>query len=1395
MVRRRRLLPFVMALALAIGAPAAAYADDGSNNNQAPAPEWVYEPQEDASEGISLLSAGTASESAAADVVKVHVTAQDSETGETVPVPNAQVNLYVGADLKQSVTADENGYAEVPLSGLDLVDRMNASVSASAVVTQGKGINGNSRDKLFANLPKDADGDYYRYTLELHSETIDEHGNWGGQDLPVSYESNKVDIVFAIDATGSMSNEINAVKDNVAAFSEKLIASGLDIRFGIIEYRDIADGEKTVVHEKDGTHWLTDIDSVVEVLEGIEATGGGDTPETVLDALGYVADPDLSKWRSDAYRFCFVLTDAGIKVDNGYGYEGLGDAVDDLADDNVVTSVITSSGCRDDYADLIDATGGIYADINSSDFDEEMLELSTSIIDSVAKDMTLNLSEPRLLVNLTACYFADDKKSQSAEYRAGVENMLDEYANRLAETSDGHVLVDKMLVFSTDNRLDFYDTSKEASMADIRIEAEVEDDGTWWNNVQIHSNAYISGFFSDGKYTASYGGDDTEHFDNLKDGDELDGKQSFYRIQLSGLEGAGWNNSMIDDAYAYSTTVTHETGHYLFGFFDEYLNADGDNWRDVGGKPNSFYGLMDNQHDDIEMSRMASDYSYVPEDKDISYSQHTRQSWLNRERGFSCEGQLANMLSDAGYGDYFGYLSRTDFDTGPYTIKYTKASGANDRTATYSYAGLSGSDFLSLASTSAASISLMSAGSEDATVTQDAVAATSWKGADGSVALTITPEDGTSYTVEVRKSGDAAFTPVVPAEQADNLVATLPVAKGELAEVRLVANDGSDSVYNLFYVDRSADTSKGYFYAAPDNGTQAYVKTDTTSSYTFVADNTGYANGEYASVNQATRISSDNGAGFTGGEIYSVASYMADIDYTTISWFKYDGTSWKKLDTDLSADESMNIGARADLDGEGTYVLMAKKAPISGAATATDLSFKQVNDRDATVVLSFTDSNKNSKYYNVYYSESEFTDKDAEGVVVRSFDADSTDLTLNLIERNRVVYARVEIVLEDGTRSALSEPIRLEAGEADTDGDGIPDWWCDKYLLWGEPGEDKDIANSDDDGDGLTNLEEYKGGSDPTDPNDPVHTTNVPVESISLDPSELTVYLDGTGKLTVTFDPADATDKGVKWSIADTAVATIEAEGATCTVTGVSEGTTTVTAVSEDGGFSATATIAVAERPADPDPDPDVPVTPDPDEPDHDETCPSKAFSDIDTTQWYHAAVDWALKAGAMNGYENGTFGPIDPLTREQAAAVLWNLLGDKDVTAPAAGHADVDQGAWYADAVNWAVANGYMNGYDGTDRFGVGDALTREQFACVIANVAEADLDAADPSAMAKLPDAGEVSSWAEAAVAWAVQEGVVNGVETEDGRELQPGRTISRAEMAAMMMNAVDKGALEIE
>ncbi|MBM6755129.1 S-layer homology domain-containing protein [Collinsella tanakaei] len=186
-------------------------------------------------------------------------------------------------------------------------------------------------------------------------------------------------------------------------------------------------------------------------------------------------------------------------------------------------------------------------------------------------------------------------------------------------------------------------------------------------------------------------------------------------------------------------------------------------------------------------------------------------------------------------------------------------------------------------------------------------------------------------------------------------------------------------------------------------------------------------------------------------------------------------------------------------------------------------------------------------------------------------------------------------------------------------------------------------------------------------------------------------------------------------------------------------------------------------------------------------------YSDVPADAWYHDAVIRATELGIMGGYGDGVFGPEHELTREQAAMVLWNALGEGATDAPAADLPDVAQGEWYSNAVNWAVEGKLINGYDGSDKFGVGDPLTREQFARIIANAAGADLSEQDTSVLDGYVDGDAVTDWARPAVVWAVETGVIGGVEGEDGTlTLDAVRDVTRAEMAKMILNAIDAGVL---
>lgn len=194
-----------------------------------------------------------------------------------------------------------------------------------------------------------------------------------------------------------------------------------------------------------------------------------------------------------------------------------------------------------------------------------------------------------------------------------------------------------------------------------------------------------------------------------------------------------------------------------------------------------------------------------------------------------------------------------------------------------------------------------------------------------------------------------------------------------------------------------------------------------------------------------------------------------------------------------------------------------------------------------------------------------------------------------------------------------------------------------------------------------------------------------------------------------------------------------------------------------------------------------------------------KKFVDVKEGNWFFEAVNFATKNGIMNGDADGSgkFRPNDGLKREEAAAVLYNYFGNGE-TAPATDHTDVKQGAWYDDAVNWVVANGLMTGHAGTTRFGVGDMLSRQELACLMVNVVGVDLETAelDDTKFLALPDHGDTRFWAEPSVIWATSQGVINGVANPDGtRSLMPQKAVTRAEMAAVMMNAITSGLLSGE
>lgn len=186
------------------------------------------------------------------------------------------------------------------------------------------------------------------------------------------------------------------------------------------------------------------------------------------------------------------------------------------------------------------------------------------------------------------------------------------------------------------------------------------------------------------------------------------------------------------------------------------------------------------------------------------------------------------------------------------------------------------------------------------------------------------------------------------------------------------------------------------------------------------------------------------------------------------------------------------------------------------------------------------------------------------------------------------------------------------------------------------------------------------------------------------------------------------------------------------------------------------------------------------------------AFSDVHPGEWFYNAVYFAKAHGIMNGVgDTGEFQPSAPTTRAQAATVLYNVYSKGEV-ASSCNKPDVDQSEWYANAVNWCVAHGIMTGYDdGSNTFGPNDSLTREQMCKVLTIATKADYASADPAKYNALLGTEETDEWARPFVVWAVDEGLVNGVDNHDGTHtLDPLGLVYRCQTAQIFTNAITAG-----
>lgn len=178
-------------------------------------------------------------------------------------------------------------------------------------------------------------------------------------------------------------------------------------------------------------------------------------------------------------------------------------------------------------------------------------------------------------------------------------------------------------------------------------------------------------------------------------------------------------------------------------------------------------------------------------------------------------------------------------------------------------------------------------------------------------------------------------------------------------------------------------------------------------------------------------------------------------------------------------------------------------------------------------------------------------------------------------------------------------------------------------------------------------------------------------------------------------------------------------------------------------------------------------------------------FTDVKSSDYFAEAVEWAVAEDITGGVSANTFAPNDSCTRAQIVTFLWRASG-KPTVDYAENFADVDEGAYYAEAISWAAGKEIVNGY-GDDSFAPNDSITREQMAAILYRFAKAEgMDTTQGGmAVREFADYESISEYAIAAMQWAVNAGIMNG---SDG-SLLPQAACTRAQSVTMLYRLLGK------
>lgn len=158
-------------------------------------------------------------------------------------------------------------------------------------------------------------------------------------------------------------------------------------------------------------------------------------------------------------------------------------------------------------------------------------------------------------------------------------------------------------------------------------------------------------------------------------------------------------------------------------------------------------------------------------------------------------------------------------------------------------------------------------------------------------------------------------------------------------------------------------------------------------------------------------------------------------------------------------------------------------------------------------------------------------------------------------------------------------------------------------------------------------------------------------------------------------------------------------------------------------------------------------------------------FQDVREGDWFYETVTEAANLGLVNGMGFGIFSPYETATRAQATKILWAIAGSPQ-GFPASGFKDVAESTWYAPCVAWAKANQVINGYN-NGSFGPNDPIRRQDLVTLLYRYSGETME--DLSGLEGFTDGQQVTAYARQAICWALEKGILTGYNDHTLRPLK--------------------------